>query len=62
MLFLLASLAVFAQSAGMQPSTQNAGTQPSTQNVEELKQKLAELEKEVQTLRLSVKQLEEPQT
>src|SRR5262245_14240642 len=79
MLCLLATLTVFAQSAGTQPPTQNAGgqpstqnsqaqpstknsqAQPSTQNIEELKQKLAELEKEVQTLRQSVKQLEEQQ-
>jgi TolA-binding protein len=56
-----ATLTVFEQSAGAQPSTQNAGAQPSTQNVEELKQKLAELEKEVEALRKSVKQLEEQQ-
>jgi len=61
MLCLLAALSVFAQSSGAQPSTQNASAQPTTQNIEELKQKLAELDKEVQTLRQSVKQLEEQQ-
>ncbi|HKQ76762.1 MAG TPA: hypothetical protein VJ810_23910 [Blastocatellia bacterium] len=67
---LPATLTVFAQSAGAQPSPQNAGAQPSsqktgeqpsTQNVEELKQKLADIEKEVDALRKSVKQLEEQQ-
>ena len=60
-LLLPATLTVFAQSAGAQPSTQNVDAQPSTKNVEELKRKLAELEKEVQSLRQSVKELEDQQ-
>ncbi|HEX5084938.1 MAG TPA: hypothetical protein VFY40_23085 [Blastocatellia bacterium] len=64
---LMTSLAAFAQSGGQQPSAQNPPTQnppaqgPSEQNVEELSRKLVELEKEVQTLRQSIKQLEEQQ-
>src|SRR5262245_38451688 len=68
----LATLTVFAQTAGTRPSAQNPPAQPpssqdppaqppSAQNVDELNQKLAELEKEVQSLRQSIKQLEEQQ-
>jgi hypothetical protein len=73
----LAKLTVFAQSAGTQPSAQNPPAQPTSaqspspknppaqppaaQNIEELNRKLAELEKEVQSLRQSIKQLEEQQ-
>ncbi|HZF38268.1 MAG TPA: hypothetical protein VE715_05570 [Blastocatellia bacterium] len=61
LLCLLAHLTAFAQSAPAQPSTQNAEAQPSTQNIEELKRRLAGLEKEVEALRKSVAQLEEQQ-
>jgi flagellar motility protein MotE (MotC chaperone) len=63
-------LTVFAQSAGAQPSTQNTKEQPSTQNakeqpstqdIEELKRRLAGLEKEVEALRKSVTELQEKQ-
>src|SRR5262245_10499140 len=73
----LATLTVFAQSAGPQPSAQNPSAQnppaqppssqnppaqpPSAQNVDELNRKLAELEKEVQSLRQSIKKLEDQQ-
>jgi HEPN domain-containing protein len=50
---LLVTLAAFAQTTG---------TQPSTQNIEELRRRLAELEKEVKELRQSVTHLEEQQT
>jgi len=67
-----ATLTVVAQSAGTQPSTQKSPAQPpsaqnppaqppTTQNIEELNRKLGELEKEVQALRQSIKQLEEQQ-
>src|SRR5262245_45763128 len=66
---LMASLAVFAQSGGRQPSAQNPPTQspptqnppaqsPSEQDIEELSRKLVELEKEVQSIRQSIKRLE----
>ncbi|MGE0126612.1 MAG: hypothetical protein AB7U82_00795 [Blastocatellales bacterium] len=51
-LSLLATMAVFAQSAD---------AQPSTQSIEELRRRLVEMEKEVQALRQSVTQLEEQQ-
>jgi TolA-binding protein len=69
-LSLLASPTMLAQSAGAQPSTQNAGAQQSTNNeeaealtkkIDELKQKLAGLEKEVEDLRKSVAKLEDQQ-
>jgi hypothetical protein len=51
-LSLLVTLTAFAQSAG---------PQPSTQNIEELRRRLAELEKEVKELRQAVTHLEEQQ-
>src|SRR5262245_31719205 len=59
----MAAPTVFAQSAGAQnPPAQNPPAQtPSTQSIEEINRKLDELEKEVQTLRDSIKQLEEQQ-
>jgi hypothetical protein len=71
-LSLSVALSALAQSAGTQlssqssqaqpPSSQNPPAQaPSEQNVEELSRKLVELEKEVQTLRQSIKRLEEEQ-
>jgi hypothetical protein len=61
---------MLAQSAGAQQSTQNAGAQQSTKSeeaealtkkIEELKQKLAGLEKEVEDLRKSVAKMEDQQ-
>lgn len=58
----LAALTVLAQSAETQPTAQNPPAQnPPAQNIEELRRKLVELEKEVQGLRQSLKQLEERQ-
>jgi hypothetical protein len=61
MLCLIGALSAFAQSAPAQQPTQKEDSPPSTQNIDELKQKLAELEKEVETLHKSVSQLEEQQ-
>ncbi|HEU0179607.1 MAG TPA: hypothetical protein VFV58_35705 [Blastocatellia bacterium] len=58
----LAALTVFAQSARTQPSAQNPPAQnPPAQDIEELRRKLVELDKEVQALNQSIKQLEEQQ-
>jgi len=60
---LMVAPTVFAQIPPAQnPLAQNPPAQnPSTQNIEELNRKLEELEKEVQALRGSIKQLEEQQ-